>query len=151
LRYFNAMPIIVAPRLMTLTTVPTISAEYHKSRQILENTKAAVRDFSTAVRPAKAGVFSGNKPIKVEVRRLVAWIAGGRESELLKPIDKAIHGMVASHRAVTKVNAEVAPKLIAPEAEPSAVGRRQHGSPQADWRGEPLWRGGSDSTMARTR
>jgi len=33
---------------MTLTTVPTISAEYHKSRQILENTKAAVRDFSTA-------------------------------------------------------------------------------------------------------
>ena len=84
------------------------------------------------MRPAKAGVFSGNKPIKVEVRRLVAWIAGGRESELLKPIDKAIHGMVASHRAVTKVNAEVAPKLIAPEAEPSAVGRRQHGSSQAD-------------------
>jgi len=49
------------------------------------------------------------KPTKVKVRCLVAWIAGGRETKLLKPIDKAILGMVASHRAVTKVNAEVAP------------------------------------------
>ena len=32
-------------------------------------------------------------------------MAGWRETETLKPIDKAIVGMAASHQAVTKVNA----------------------------------------------
>jgi hypothetical protein len=37
-------------------------------------------------------------------------MAGRRETDDLKPIDDAVHGTVASCRAVTKVNAEVAPK-----------------------------------------
>jgi hypothetical protein len=36
-------------------------------------------------------------------------MAGRRETDDLKPIDKAIFGMVASYRAVTRVNAQVAP------------------------------------------
>jgi hypothetical protein len=44
-------------------------------------------------------------PTEAKVRGLVAWIAGRRGTEFLKPIDEAIHGMVASHRAVMKVNA----------------------------------------------
>jgi len=37
-------------------------------------------------------------------------MAERREIEDLKPIDKAIEGWGASHRAVTKVNAEMASK-----------------------------------------
>jgi len=55
-----------------------------------------------------------------------------------------------SHRAVTQVNAEVAPKTENLEAEPSDSGRRPQGSSQAGWRGGPLQRGGSDSTVTRT-
>jgi hypothetical protein len=38
---------------------------------------------------------------------------------------------VASYQTVTKVNAEVAPKVMAPEAEPATEGRRQHGRTKA--------------------
>ena len=49
----------------------------------------------------------------------------------MKPIDTAIvKGWSASHRAVTRVNAEVAPKVQAPEAESATEGRRQHGVAQ---------------------
>ena len=48
-------------------------------------------------------------------------MAGRREINDLKPIDRVILGMAASHRAATKVNAEVAPKMSAPEAEPATV------------------------------
>jgi hypothetical protein len=41
----------------------------------------------------------------VKARSPVARIAGWRETEILKPIDKVIQGMIASHQAVTKVNA----------------------------------------------
>src|ERR1700722_11101818 len=68
-----------------------------------------------------------NKPTEAKVRSLVAWIAGRRETEFLKPIDGIILGVMASHRAVTKVNAEVASKMMTPEAEPATEGRRQHG------------------------
>jgi hypothetical protein len=37
-------------------------------------------------------------------------MAGRRETDDLKPIDNAVQGTVASLRAVTKVNAQVAPK-----------------------------------------
>ena len=47
----------------------------------------------------------GIKPTEVRVRSLVAWIAGRRETEFLKPIDGIILGVMASHRAVTRVNA----------------------------------------------
>ena len=42
-------------------------------------------------------------------------MAGRRETKDLQPIDKAIFGMAASHRAVTRVNAAVAPKMAKPE------------------------------------
>jgi len=56
----------------------------------------------------------GDKPTEAKVRSLVAWIAGRKETEFLKPIDGIIVGVMASHRAVTKVNAEVASKVSGP-------------------------------------
>jgi hypothetical protein len=43
-------------------------------------------------------------------------MAGGRETETLKPIDKVFPGEITSHWAVTKVNAKVASKPIVPES-----------------------------------
>jgi hypothetical protein len=37
----------------------------------------------------------GVRPTEVVVRRLVAWVAGRKEIEFLKPTDKAIYGMVS--------------------------------------------------------
>ena len=54
---------------------------------------------------------AGVSPAGVRVRSPVAWIAGWRETKTLKPIDEAFLGKVASHQAVTRVNAEVAPKV----------------------------------------
>jgi hypothetical protein len=41
----------------------------------------------------------GDSPTRVRIRSPVAWMAGERETQPPKPIDKAIFGMVASHRA----------------------------------------------------
>ena len=57
---------------------------------------------------------AGVSPAGVKVRSPVVWIAGWRETKALKPIDKATERVVASHRAVTKVNAEVASKIRSP-------------------------------------
>jgi len=56
----------------------------------------------------------GANPTQVRTRSLVAWMAGRREINDLKPIDRHILRMVASRRAATKVNAEVAPKVSSP-------------------------------------
>ena len=53
----------------------------------------------------------GDSPTGVTIRSPVAWIAGRRESEFLKPIDKVSLGEIASHRAATQVNARVASKM----------------------------------------
>jgi len=53
-------------------------------------------------------------PAGAKVRSPVAWIARRKETESLKPIDQIILGMMASHWAVTKVNAEVASKVSGP-------------------------------------
>jgi hypothetical protein len=58
---------------------------------------------------------AGDSPAGVIVRSLVAWIAGWRETKTLKPIDETSLGEVASHQAVTKVNANVASKVRNPE------------------------------------
>jgi hypothetical protein len=42
---------------------------------------------------------AGVSPAKVRARSLVAWMAGRRETNDLKPIDRAIARMAASHRA----------------------------------------------------
>ena len=62
---------------------------------------------ATSTRLARS---AGDSPAEARARSLVAWMAGRRETDDLKPVDNAIFRMVASHRAVTKVNAQVAPK-----------------------------------------
>lgn len=57
---------------------------------------------------------AGVSPAKVKARSLVARMAGRRETEFLKPIDKAIFGRAASHRAVAQAHTVVAPKVQSP-------------------------------------
>src|SRR5215468_7272828 len=82
----------------------------------------------------------------------VARRAGGRETNLLKPLDSLICGMGASLQAVAQANAQVAPKVSSPggracnrEGEGS-MGRRR----LADT-AHPLRRGGRDGMGTRTR
>src|SRR6266568_3804023 len=58
---------------------------------------------------------AGDKPAGAKVRRPVVWIAGWRATKTLKPIDKVSLGEITSHRAVTKVNAQVASKMSGSE------------------------------------
>jgi hypothetical protein len=74
---------------------------------------------------------AGDSPAGAVIRSPVAWIAERSESDDLKPIDKPSEREGASHRAVTKVNAEVASKCGDPKAEPASGGRRQHGQPKS--------------------
>ena len=66
------------------------------------------------VRPAKAGVFSRRKPYQGKSQSPVARRAGGRETNLLKPLDSLIFGMGASLQAVAQANAQVAPQVSSP-------------------------------------
>ena len=75
---------------------------------------------------------AGERPAGAKVRRPVVWIAGWRETKTLKPIDNVSLGETTSRRAVMKVNANVASKKLAPKAEPTTGGRRQHGEPKSD-------------------
>jgi hypothetical protein len=58
----------------------------------------------TVVRPAKADAFSGSQSRQGKSQSLVAWMAGRKETESLKPIDNVIFGMAASHRAVAQAH-----------------------------------------------
>ena len=60
----------------------------------------------------------------------VVWIAGWRETETLKPIDKVFLGEITSHRAVTTVNANVASKMSETE------GRARNRRAKAAWGAE---------------
>jgi len=75
---------------------------------------------------------AGDKPVGAKVRRPVVWIAGRRETKVLKPIDKAFLGKATSRRAVTAVNAMWPRKKVDPKAEPASTGRRQHVVPKSD-------------------
>ena len=55
--------------------------------------------------PAKAGVFSRRKTYQGKSQSPVARRAGGRETNLLKPLDSLICGMGASLQAVAQANA----------------------------------------------
>jgi len=94
------------------------------------------------VRPVKAGAFSGNRPAKAKARSLVAWMAGRRETDDLKPIDRIVVRTIASHRAVAQANAKVAPKMRGPggrahnrraKAASSVVGWLTRHSTPAGW------------------
>ena len=76
-----------------------------------------------------------DKPTEAKVRSLVAWMAGWRETETLKPIDKVSLWEITSHRAVMRVNAKWPRNHMNPRAEPANEGRRQHGVPKSDRRG----------------
>src|SRR5208337_3444185 len=78
---------------------------------------------------------AGDRPAGARVRSPVVWIAGWRETKTLKPIDNVSLGETTSRRAVMKVNANVASKKLAPKAEPTTGGRRQHGEPKSGRRG----------------
>jgi len=94
---------------------------------------------------------AGDSPAGVEVRSPVAWIAGWRETKTLKPIDWCPRGGCASHRAVMKMNVEVASKVMRPEGR--ACNREGEGSMDSRTLTDtaiPLRRGGSDGTMTRT-
>jgi hypothetical protein len=73
---------------------------------------------------------AGVSPAGERISNPVAWVAGWRETKVLKPIDEASHGEGASHWAVTKVNAEVAPKVRSPE------GRAHNRRAKAAWAAE---------------
>ena len=75
---------------------------------------------------------AGVKPAGAKVRRPVAWMAGWRETETLKPIDKVSLWEITSHRAVMSVNAKWPRNQMNPGAEPTNEGRRQHGMPKSD-------------------
>jgi hypothetical protein len=66
----------------------------------------------------------GDRPTKVIVRGLVAWIAERREIEFLMPIDKAIFRMVSKSSGRNESERQIWPrKVVAPEkAELASVG-----------------------------
>jgi transcription elongation factor Elf1 len=70
---------------------------------------------------------AGDSPAGARIRSPVVWIAGWRETKTLKPIDKISLGEITSHRAVTKVNAEVASKSLDSE------GRAHNQRAKAAW------------------
>ena len=96
------------------------------------NSLVAYSTSRPVVCPAKAGVFGRRKTYQGKSQSPVARRAGGRETNLLKPLDRLICGMGASFQAVAQANAQVAPKVIAPEAEPATV-KAKAAWAVADW------------------
>src|SRR5713101_1027947 len=66
------------------------------------------------VRPAKAGVCSRRKTYQGKSQSPGARRAGGRETNLLKPLDSLILGMRARVQAVAHAHAQVAPHGSSP-------------------------------------
>jgi len=77
----------------TDTTVYTLYGQQIGGRKATTRRTRARRAISVC--PAKAGVFSGSQPHQNKSQSSVAWIAGRKETEPRKSIDKAILGMVS--------------------------------------------------------
>ena len=103
------------------------------------------------VRPAKAGAFSGRQSRRGKSQFPVTWVAGRRAIDALKPTDEAIDRMVSESPGRNESERTGGPERAVPEAEPASRGRRQHEPSQTGCRGGALRRGGSDSTVTRTR
>ena len=102
--------------------------------------------------PAKAGVFSRRETYQGKSQSPVARRAGGRETNLLKPLDSLICGMGASLQAGAQANAQVAPKVRSPGGRAcNREGEGSMGSRRLADTASPLRRGGSDSMGTRTR
>src|SRR3989442_15813642 len=77
--------------------------------------------------------LAGASPAGARARRPVAWIAGRRETETLKPIDKAIERMVSESPGRNASERELAPK------DPNPGGRAVDHSAKAT-RADAVWR-----------
>jgi hypothetical protein len=113
------------------------------------------RGLSEALEPKKCGRLQacsvGDRPTGVRVRNPVAWIAGGKETELLEPIDKAIFRMVSksSGRNANKPIGDL--EILRSEGRAPSFRAKAAWIVATDRRGEKLRRGGRDSTMTRAR
>src|SRR5262245_3030170 len=76
---------------------------------------------SPVVRPAKAGAFSGRQSHRSKSQTLRSLDGREERNRCPEAHRRTTIRVAASHRAVTNVNAQVAPKVIAPEAEPATV------------------------------
>src|ERR1700674_4882075 len=95
---------------------------------------------------------AGESPAGVRARRPVAWMAGRRETESLKPIDKAIRRMVSewpgrneSERTGSLENAYIRRPSVCQAREGNRARRNLADAAAA------LRRGGSGGTVTRTR
>ena len=68
----------------------------------------------------------GGKTCQDKCHSPVAWAASGRETEHSEPADKAIFRMVSELPGRSESERKGDPEILAPEAEPASVGRRQH-------------------------
>jgi hypothetical protein len=87
---------------------------------------------------------AGGKPAGAKVRRSVVWIAGLRETKILKPIDKISLGEITSHRAASK-------RSRSEGRAHNREGEGRMGCRKLTDAAVPPWRGGSDSTVTWTR
>jgi hypothetical protein len=94
---------------------------------------------------------AGGSPAGVRARSPVAWMAGGRETEPLKPIDEAIRRMVSESSGHNVSERKGSPDTAKPRR-PSVCGTCEGSRVRrslADAAGS-LRRGGSDGTVTRT-
>ena len=75
---------------------------------------------------------AGDSPAGVIVRSPVAWIAGRRETEFLKPIDKVSLGEICESSGHNASERASGLDSLFRRAEPATSGRRQHGRLKAD-------------------
>ena len=65
--------------------------------------------------PGKASMFSRRQSCRGKSQNPVVWIAEAMETKAFEAYRQTFRREGASHRAVTKVNADVAPKVSGPE------------------------------------
>ena len=130
----------------------TLSADVAKVCRGLRRAGYIAKGVRSVVRPGKAGVFSRSQSCygKSQEPYSSGWQGDGKPRSL-KPIDSVTERVTASCQAVTKVNAEVAPKVTKPRR-PSLQpeGEDSMGTRKLADTGSPLRRGGSDGMIART-
>ena len=92
---------------------------------------------------------AGDSPAGVIVRSPVAWIAGRRETEFLKPIDKVSPGEICESSGHNASERASGLDSLFRRAEPATNGRRQHGRLKADRDDRPTsagWKRWHDDT-----
>src|SRR2546421_9226277 len=115
-------------------------------RDTSANWRASPRPY---VRPGKASMFSRRQSCRGKSQSPVVRIAEEMETEPSKPIDKISRGEIHESPGCIKRERIVASKKVAPRAEPTSEGRRQHEQPNTDRNGCSPRRGGSDGTGTR--